>query len=63
MAKDKFVKCLKYDICGTLNIDDDGNYFIRVSEDKDTFDDYPLDDIVGNLVGEQITIKCESDAV
>ncbi|MBQ0088515.1 MAG: hypothetical protein KBT27_04190 [Prevotellaceae bacterium] len=63
MAKDKFKKCLKYDICGTLNVDDAENYFVRVYEDEDIFDDYPLNEILENIIGEQIIIKCESEAV
>lgn len=62
MAKEKFVKAIKYDICGTLCQEEeaDGAYFIRVQFDEDTFEDYPLSDILSEILGEQISIKCES---
>lgn len=59
MAKEKFVKAIKYDICGTLHEEDDV-YFIRVQYDEDTFEDYLVNDLLHEMLEEQISIKCES---
>ncbi|MCQ2077502.1 MAG: hypothetical protein MJZ20_10865 [Bacteroidaceae bacterium] len=60
MAKEKFVKAIKYDICGTLCQNDEGAYFVRVQFEEDIFEDYPIDEIFTDMLGEQIVIKCES---
>lgn len=58
MAKQKYEKKQIITICGTLDKNEDGIYIVTV-EDKDTFQEYDLADILEELQGSVISLTSE----
>ena len=45
-------------LCGTLDKNEDGEYFVTV-EDKDSFESYDLEKILNSMLGQVISLKSE----
>ena len=58
MAKQKYEKKQIITICGTLDKNEDGRYIVTV-EDKDTFQEYDLADILGEMEGHVISLSSD----
>ena len=58
MAKQKYEKKQIITICGTLDKNEDDRYIVTV-EDKDTFKEYDLADILEELQGSVISLTSE----
>ena len=58
MAKQKYEKKQIITICGTLDKNEDGKYIVTV-EDKDSFQEYNLADILEELQGSVISLTSE----
>ena len=58
MAKQKYEKKQIITICGTLDKNEDDKYIVTV-EDKDTFQEYDLADILEELQGSVISLTSE----
>ena len=58
MAKQKYEKKQIITICGTLDKNEDDRYIVTV-EDKDTFQEYDLTDILEELQGSVISLTSE----
>ena len=58
MAKQKYEKKQIITICGTLDKNEDGIYIVTV-EDKDSFQEYDLADILEELQGSVISLTSE----
>lgn len=62
MAKQMYSKNKTISIVGNLDKDDDGNYFVTV-EQKYTFKEYNLMDILEEMVGTEISLKSTEDII
>ena len=58
MAKQKYEKKQIITICGTLDKNEDGIYIVTV-EDKDTFQEYDLADILEETEGHVISLSSD----
>ena len=58
MTKQKYEKKQIITICGTLDKNEDDRYIVTV-EDKDTFQEYDLADILEELQGSVISLTSE----
>lgn len=58
MAKQKYEKKQIITICGTLDKNEDDRYIVTV-EDKDTFQEYDLADVLEELQGSVISLTSE----
>lgn len=60
--KDCYKVVKKTEVCGTLDVNDDGVRFLRIEVDKE--DDpmiIPLDEILDALTGQKISIKSDEE--
>ena len=58
MAKQKYEKKQIITICGTLDKNEDGRYIVTV-EDKDTFQENDLTDILEEMEGHVISLSSD----
>ena len=58
MAKQKYEKKQIITICGTLDKNEDDRYIVIV-EDKDTFQEYDLTDILEEMEGHVISLSSD----